>query len=315
MPERFPQFLAIGEALTDLIRVEGEHWLAKTGGSTWNVARAAAALGLPSAFAGAISQCHFGDALWQASQAAELDLRFLQRHDRAPLLAVVPQSAPPSYFFIGENSADLHFDPQALPTGWQAGCQWAHFGGISLAREPLAQRLIALAEQLHAAKIPLSYDPNFRNLMGTGYLATFERMCRLATVIKLSDEDLAGLLPGLPPEQALARARAWNPSAWWLYTLGSKGAELLTPWGCWRAVPPPIKVVDTVGAGDASIAGLVASLLRQPADSPPSHLAYAVAAGTAACAQAGATPPALAAVLKLKSQVSISECMLPTVLR
>ncbi|WP_445944878.1 PfkB family carbohydrate kinase [Roseateles sp. PN1] len=166
MPERIPPFLAVGEALTDLIRVEGEHWLSKTDGSTWNVARAAAALGLPSAFAGAISQCHFGDALWQASQAAGLDLRFLQRLDRSPLLAVVPKSAPPSYFFIGENSADLHFDPQALPTGWQAGCQWAHFGGISLAREPLAHRLIALAEQLHAAKIPLSYDPNFRNRMG-----------------------------------------------------------------------------------------------------------------------------------------------------
>lgn len=309
MPERMPQFLAIGEALTDLIRVEGEHWLAKTGGSTWNVARAAAALGLPSAFAGAISQCHFGDALWQANQAAELDLRFLQRHDRAPLLAVVPQSAPPSYFFIGENSADLYFDPQALPAGWQAACRWAHFGGISLAREPLAQRLIDLAEQLHAAQIPLSYDPNFRNLMGPGYLATFERMCRLATVIKLSDEDLAGLLPDLPPEQALVQARAWNPSAWWLYTLGSKGAELLTPQGRWHAAPPPIELVDTVGAGDASIAGLVANLLRQPADSAPQHLAFAVAAGTAACGQVGATPPPLAWVLRLKSQVAISECV------
>lgn len=305
MPQRFPQFMALGEALTDLIRVQGDHWLAKTGGSTWNVARAVAALGVPSAFAGAISQCHFGDALWQASLAADLDLRFLQRLDRAPLLAVVPQSAPPSYFFIGENSADLHFDPQSLPQGWQAACQWAHFGGISLAREPLAQRLMAVAEQLHAAKIPLSYDPNFRNLMGPAYLVTFERMCRLAQVIKLSDEDLAGLMPDVPPEQALARARAWNPSAWWLYTLGARGAELLTPQGHWRAAPPPIELVDTVGAGDASIAGLLVSRLREPSASPSSHLAAAVAAGTAACAQAGATPPSLAAVRMLNAQVQV----------
>ncbi|ALT75937.1 carbohydrate kinase family protein [Paucibacter sp. KCTC 42545] len=315
MPDHFPKFVAIGEALTDLIRVDGAQWLAKTGGSTWNVARAAAALGLPSAFAGAISQCHFGDALWQASQAAGLDLRFLQRLDRSPLLAVVPQSAPPSYFFIGENSADLHFDPHALPLGWQAECQWAHFGGISLARDPLAPRLLDLAEELHAAKIPISYDPNFRNAMGPGYLATFERMCRLAQVIKLSDEDLGGLLPDVAPEQALAQARAWNPSAWWLYTLGSKGAELLTPQGCWRGVPPPIDVVDTVGAGDASIAGLVASLLRQPSESLSSHLAYAVAAGTAACTRAGATPPSLDAVMTLQSLVSISACSQPTTVR
>ena len=291
MSGEFPRFIAAGEALTDMIRVEGEHWVSKTGGSTWNVARAAASLGVGSAFAGAISRCCFGDALWEASRESGLDLRFLQRVERSPLLAMVPQSQPPSYFFIGNDSADLHFDVQALPSGWRNALAWAHFGGISLARAPLSERLQELASELHEAGVSISYDPNFRNLMDASYRRTFERMCRLASVIKVSDEDLIGLMQTDTPWQALQEIRAWNPGAWWLYTEGAKGATLLTPEAGWQARPPVITVVDTVGAGDACIAGLIASRIRFSGRAPASHLAYAIAAGAAACQFAGARPP------------------------
>lgn len=305
IPSDFPRFVAAGEALTDLIRGEGEHWLSKTGGSTWNVARAVAALGVRSAFAGAISRCCFGDALWQASADAGLDLRFVQRVERSPLLAIVAQSDPPDYFFVGDDSADLYFAPAALPEGWQKSAEWAHFGGISLARAPLAEHLVTLAQTLQAAGVRISYDPNFRKLMDERYAPTFASMCRIARVIKLSDEDLAGLLPGIAPEQALARLRAGNKQAWWLYTEGARGATLFTPQGRWQAQPPSIALVDTVGAGDASIGGLIASLIRWPERDPASHLAFAVAAGSAACQSAGATPPILAAVQALAERIAV----------
>ena len=305
MSAEFPRFVAAGEALTDLIRVEGEQWISKTGGSTWNVARAVAALGVRSAFAGAISNCCFGDELWAASAKAGLDLRFVQRVERSPLLAIVAQSQPPNYFFVGNDSADLYFDPAALPSGWQPHAEWAHFGGISLARPPLADRLLALAAGLQAGGVHLSYDANFRNLMDERYTPTFEAMCRLASVIKLSDEDLAGLLPLSDPAQALARVREWNPQAWLLYTEGARGATLFTPEGQWQAKPPPITLVDTVGAGDASIAGLVASRMLFPERTAPSHLGFAIAAGTAACQSAGATPPNLDTTLALFERVVV----------
>lgn len=303
----FPRFVAAGEALTDMIRVADEHWLSKTGGSTWNVARAAAALGVRSAFAGAISRCCFGDALWAASADAGLDLRFVQRVERSPLLAIVAQSSPPDYFFVGDDSADLYFAPEALPEGWQQHAEWAHFGGISLARAPLAERLVALAQTLCAAGVHISYDPNFRNLMDQRYAPTFAAMCRIARVIKLSDEDLAGLLPGVDTAPALAQLRAWNPQAWLLYTEGERGATLFTPHGRWQASPPPITLVDTVGAGDASIAGLVASLINSPGSSPAAHLAFAVAAGAAACQSAGATPPSRAAAQALGERIAVKQ--------
>ncbi|MET3132971.1 mannose/cellobiose epimerase-like protein (N-acyl-D-glucosamine 2-epimerase family)/sugar/nucleoside kinase (ribokinase family) [Oxalobacteraceae bacterium GrIS 1.11] len=294
-----PRFVAAGEALTDLLRGEGDTWSAQVGGSTWNVARVMARLGVPSAFAGAVSRDVFGAALAAANTRAGLDPRFLQRIDKSPLLAIVHQLKPPQYFFVGDDSADLHFDAARLPALWQGHVQWAHFGGISLAREPLAGKLLALAEQLKAGGVKLSYDPNFRVLMDSRYDATLRRMTELADVVKVSDEDLAGLFRTDDIEAAFATLRGWNRRASYLYTQGARGAALYRDGAVWRAAPPSVEVVDTVGAGDASIGGLIFSLMCRPQCDGGEHLRFAVAAGTAACLAAGATPPELALVERL----------------
>ncbi|WP_308417310.1 carbohydrate kinase family protein [Chitinimonas koreensis] len=306
-PAALPEFVSLGEALTDLIRSGDDSWRSLVGGATWNVARVLARLGVPSAFAGAVSRDCFGDALWAANGEAGLDPRFMQRHDRSPLLAVVHQTRPPRYFFVGDDSADLHFDPATLPLGWQQAARWAHFGGISLAREPLAGRLVELATELRAAGVRISYDPNFRACMDARYDATFRRMAQLADVIKVSDEDLCGLFRHDDTEAGLATLRGWNPSASVLYTRGAEGASFHLDRHCWSCRPPAIEVVDTVGAGDASIGGLIYSLMRRPDAAPAEHLRFAVAAGAAACLAAGATPPSLPAVTRLAAATVAGE--------
>lgn len=299
----FPLFVAAGEALTDMIVQDAaqRQWLSQVGGSTWNVARAMARLDVASAFAGAISDDVFGDALWQASRAAGLDPRFVQRVDKSPLLAIVHRTDPPSYFFVGDDSADLQFDAALLPQGWRTHCKWVHFGGISLAREPLAGKLVALAEQLREAGVRISYDPNFRVLMDQRYDATLRRMTQLADVVKVSEEDLAGLFRSGDIDAAFATLRSWNPAATYLYTKGGAGASLHIGEAAWHEAAPRIEVVDTVGAGDASIAALAYSMLRDPQGEPLQHLRFAVAAGAAACLAGGASPPSLTAIESLLS--------------
>jgi len=297
----FPLFVAAGEALTDMVVQDAaqEHWRSLTGGSTWNVARTMARLDVPTAFAGAISKDVFGDALWKASEAARLDLRFLQRYDRAPLLAIVHRTDPPAYFFIGDDSADLHFDAAQLPDGWRAHCKWVHFGGISLARQPLAGKLVALAEQLKRDGIRISYDPNYRLLMDKSYDATLRRMTELADVVKVSEEDLEGLFRTRDIEGSFATLRGWNPAATYLYTMGGAGASLHIGEQSWSQAAPKITVVDTVGAGDASIAALAWSMMHRADATPLQHLQFSVAAGAAACLGAGASPPSLADIERL----------------
>lgn len=307
MESGMPQFVSFGEALTDLIRRDGDSWVSVPGGAPWNMARVMACFDVPSAFGGAISRDCFGDALWQSSVQSGLDLRFLQRPAKSPLLAIVYETHPPRYFFVGDDSADLHFDVAALPAGWERAVRWAHFGGISLARQPLAERLVGLAETLNAQGVRISYDPNFRAVMDERYDPILMRMMAIADLVKVSEEDLRGLFRTDDEEGAFACLRAMNPAAPILYTRGGEGAALYAGARVWRAVPPEIEVVDTVGAGDCSLAGLLSSLTRHPERGWDEHLRNSVAAGTGACLSAGATPPTAALLERLRGEVQVRE--------
>lgn len=288
----WPQLITFGEALTDLVRQGPDQWRSVSGGAALNLALAAAALGLRSACGAAVSGDTFGQALWASSAQAGLDMRFMQQNGHEPLLAVVHQLQPPRYFFVGADAADLHFRPEQLPAGWLApgAVRWAVFGGISLAREPLAARLLALAEQARAVGLGIAYDANIRQGLESAQAAALQRLLPLADVIKLSDEDAVALWGS--EEAALLALRAIaRPQAWLLLTRGAGTASLWHGAQRWEQQPPRIEVVDTVGAGDASLAGLLLSLIEAPQADGLRHLRYAVAAGAAACLGAGATAP------------------------
>jgi len=293
-----PFFVSAGDILTDLVRTGASEWLSRPGGAGWNVARAVAQLGVRTACVGSLGVDNFSDELWDASVAAGLDMRFMQRVERPPLLAIVHQTHPPAYFFMGENGADLAFDPAKLPEGWMSHVKWAHFGCISLVRQPLGDTLATLAAQLRERGVKISFDPNYRNLMAHGYEPTLRKMAALADLIKVSDEDL-GLLFKTSETDALAQLRAMNPKATVLVTRGSEKATLIEGDTIIEAQPPRVEVADTVGAGDASIGGLLFSLMTAPQRGWPEHLAFALAAGAAACRHAGAHSPSLDEVVAL----------------
>ena len=93
----------------------------------------------------------------------------------------------------------------------------------------------------------------------------------------------------------------------WLYfkltgervTRGAQAATLHADGGVHEASPPRVEVVDTVGAGDASIGGMLFSLMAAPQRTWPEHLAFALAAGAAACRHTGAHAPTLDEVVAL----------------
>ncbi len=290
------RYVVFGEALTDFLCQENQLWQSVAGGSCWNVARAGARLGVHTGFAGAVSCDMFGDDIAHLGALAGLDPDYLQRVAKPPLLAMVASTRPPSYFFIGGDSADLHFSPDALPDGWLDAADVVHFGSISLAREPLATRLLAVAERVCEAGKQIAFDPNWRNAMGAGYAATLEKMARMASYIKVSDEDLQHLFPSLDQAAALQQLRAWAPDASILFTRGAGGLQLLTPDASVTQPAFAVPVADTVGCGDASMAGWMCSLLRNPDAAPAVHAAFAAACAAVAACHAGAYSPLLAEV-------------------
>jgi fructokinase len=285
------RFVVFGEALTDFIREAPDLWRSVPGGACWNVARAAARLGVPTGYAGAVSRDGFGDDLWRLAAAAGCDMRFTQRVAKPPLLAMVVSKDPPQYAFIGDDAADVNFDLGALPAGWLDEAELVHFGCISLVRQPHAARLVALAERVHAAGRRICFDPNWRNLMeDPGYRDTLARLCRVADYVKVSVEDLACLFPGAG-DRALGALRALAPRAAVLVTDGARGLTLHA--GGREVFQPafPVTVADTVGAGDACMAGWMASLLAEPGAPSERHAAFAAATAAEVCRHAGAYAP------------------------
>jgi fructokinase len=251
-------------------------------------------LGVSSAFAGSISTDSLGDEIARQSEAAGLDGRFIQRVDRDPLVAIVPSSRPPRYFFAGD--ADQFFDPGLMPHGWIDHAQLCHFSCISLTRQPLGDRLVKIAQQAKGVGKRISYDPNWRNLMDSRYRQqTFPTMAALADMIKLSDEDLRHIYPGLSERQALDELRALNPVAEILFTRGEHGMVLYTPDRRYEQPAIAVDVADTVGAGDACMAGWLASELLGMTDLAD-RLRFSSACASLSCRHAGAHAPTLADV-------------------
>jgi fructokinase len=291
--QAFPRYVVFGEALTDMIRQDDGSWRSLPGGSCWNVARVGARLGLPTAYAGAVSTDAFGDEIAQANSQAGLDPRFLQRVDAPPFIAMVTSRHPPRYVFLGENSADLHFRPERLPAGWLDAAEVIHVGSLALARGLLARRLVEQAVMAHQAGKRVAFDPNFRAAMrDPAYRQTFLLIVSIASYIKVSDEDLTGLFPSLSPHDALAAMRALAPDAEILFTRGADGLSLIRGDSVLDAPARRVDVADTVGCGDASMAGWISGMLLHPEMPAPRQLERIAAVAAAAAMHAGPYAPA-----------------------
>jgi fructokinase len=177
---------------------------------------------------------------------------------------------------------------------------------------PGAGEITALLEREHRrGAITISYDPNIRLArLGDRSAAQqrIERVVALADLVKVSSEDLAWLLPGASPDE-VARDWAGRGPALVVVTLGPDGAIAATSAGVTASTPaPPVDVVDTVGAGDAFMSGLLsgcveADLLGGPARGRLTGLDSEVLGGLLSraalvaaltCGRAGADPPSLA---------------------
>jgi fructokinase len=297
-----------GESLIDLVPVtRGDEpaYVARAGGSSFNVALGLGRLDTPVGFLGRLSTDPFGRMLRRRLLAAGVDCAFVGEGDEPTTLAIVhlEAGAEPVYAFHGEGTADRLLRVEDLPEALPAGVAALHFGSISMVREPGASALEALMRREHGRRV-LSLDPNVRpSLVGerAAYVARLEGWVALADVVKVSQADLAWLYPATAPEVAAADWLARGPGLV-VVTRGHDGAFALAASGRVDVAGVAVPVSDTVGAGDAFTSGLLAWLhengqldrvrLRAiPADTLRASLVFANRAAAITCTRAGAQPP------------------------
>lgn len=141
------------------------------------------------------------------------------------------------------------------------GVDVVHTGSIAAILQPGSSAVESLLDRF-IGQATITYDPNARpGLMGEAdvTLAKVFAFVETADVVKVSDDDLAWLHPGIDP---LDVADSWlmrGPSLV-VVTRGDGGADALCRGGWVHVDAVPTDVVDTVGAGDAFSAGLIDGL-------------------------------------------------------
>jgi fructokinase len=293
----------VGEALIDLVVGQDGHIDAQPDGGPFNTARTLGRLGLAPAFLGRLSQDGFGRMLRARLGQDGVTLGVPDLADAPTTLAVVDVDAAgsPQYrFYLGGTSAAALEYP-LLSGVLSGGVTALHAGTLALVMEPIATSV----ERLIASDLPpdtlAMIDPNCRPAAITdrrAYLARLFCILRRADVVKVSVEDLAYLSPGVPTRAAAVALLEQGP-ALVLVTDGPRAARAFLPGRKIAVDVPEVKVVDTIGAGDAFGGaflawwignGLGRTDLHQPGPVTEA-LQAAVEVAALTCTRVGAEPP------------------------
>jgi fructokinase len=314
MMKLMPQLpvLVSGYALVDLVPHPHETgtYHAALGGSPFNVALALGRLGVPTAFVGCLSEDSHGERLAAALRAAGINCDAVLRCVApTPLACVAPgtEVSGPRYSFYLKGTAFEEHAP--LPSDWRSALH-LHVGSTSALVGGSADEALAALEVARGA-ISTSFDPNIRPPLLPAHdtvVGRVEALVARASIVKASTEDLGWLYPGCDPAATAARWAEQGPGLVVL-TRGAAGAVAFSGRVSTSAAAPAVDVVDTVGAGDAFMAALLAFLhdagvlsaapLALSPDTMAGCLGFATAAASLCCTRPGADAPSRAEVENL----------------
>jgi fructokinase len=243
-----------GESLVDLLLDPAGGVVAIPGGGPCNTARTIARLGSGVAFLGRISNDRFGSQARAALERDGVDTSFVEDTDEPTTLAVAELDADGSaaYRFYVQGTAAAGLSEAAIPAVLASRPAAIHVGTLGLVLEPMATTIEALVERLDPGTL-LMLDVNARPTATpdpAAFRRRVERLLGRTDVIKVSEPDLAFLDPAVAPHATLARVAATGQSA--VLCTAGPGPLVVAVGEARRTLPvPTVRVVDTVGAGDA----------------------------------------------------------------
>jgi fructokinase len=281
---RAMRILVFGEVLYDLI--DGR---AHLGGAPLNFAVQAAARGARCALLSAVGDDARGHAALARLRELGVNCDHIgirRTHPTGVVNVRIDAAGQPAYAIATDSAYDhITYPPeqlrQILATGWDA----CYFGTLAQRGAVSRRTLAALLDGLGGGLV--FCDLNLRPPHVTR--ATIERSLARASIVKMNDAErarIARLLfaADLDGGQLYLRLRDTFAVAMLVVTLGAEGCAVYSDTCCCRAPGVPVRVVDSVGAGDAFSAAFLHALLagaEVPAAAEAANLAGAAAAGQA----------------------------------
>ncbi|WP_319536825.1 aminoimidazole riboside kinase [uncultured Vibrio sp.] len=255
-----------GDAVVDLIPDSDSTYLKCPGGAPANVAVAIARLGVNSAFFGRVGLDPLGRFMKEtlAKEAVNTDFMLLDEAQRTSTVIVdLDDSGERSFTFMVKPSADQFLLPTDIPS-FSKG-DWLHVCSIALANEPSRSTTLKAMQDIKEAGGFVSFDPNLREEVWAQpeqLKPVVRQAVELADVVKFSDDELLFLTDTSSLEEGLDAIKYFNNTLV-LITQGAKGALTVFEEEQELIAGQAVKPVDTTGAGDAFVGGLLAKLAQQ----------------------------------------------------
>ncbi|MBT2050515.1 aminoimidazole riboside kinase [Enterobacter asburiae] len=254
----------LGDAVVDLLPDGEGRLLQCPGGAPANVAVGIARLGGQSAFIGRVGDDPFGRFMAKTLADEKVDVKSMRldpAHRTSTVVVDLDDHGERSFTFMVRPSADLFLESADLPT-FSAG-EWLHVCSIALSAEPSRSATFEAMAAIREAGGYVSFDPNIRPDLWPDENALrrcLEQALQSADVVKLSVEELAFLTGNVEVNVGLDALMARCPARLVLVTQGKEGVIAWHDGAVKHYPATPVECVDTTGAGDAFVAGLLYGL-------------------------------------------------------
>lgn len=256
----------LGDAVVDLIPDGKQHYLRCPGGAPANVAVAIARLGGSSAFIGKVGNDPLGRFMRDTLQQERVNTDYMslaEQQRTSTVIVDLDANGERSFTFMVNPSADQFLEKSNLPHFSEN--QWLHCCSIALLNQPSRDTTISAMQQIKQAGGFVSFDPNLRASLWASQAEMIEVVWQgilLADVIKFSAEELTLLCQNRDFEQALNQFCQQYHEKLVVVTLGAEGALFCLAGQREQIQGKSVKAVDTTGAGDAFVGGLLYGLAQ-----------------------------------------------------
>ncbi|EKZ8019415.1 TPA: aminoimidazole riboside kinase [Escherichia coli] len=254
----------LGDAVVDLLPESDGRLLPCPGGAPANVAVGIARLGGTSGFIGRVGDDPFGALMQRTLLTEGVDITYLKQdewHRTSTVLVNLNDQGERSFTFMVRPSADLFLETTDLPC-WRHG-EWLHLCSIALSAEPSRTSAFTAMTAIRHAGGFVSFDPNIReDLWQDEHLL---RLClrqalQLADVVKLSEEEWRLISGKTQNDRDICALAKEYEIAMLLVTKGAEGVVVCYRGQVHHFAGMSVNCVDSTGAGDAFVAGLLTGL-------------------------------------------------------
>lgn len=240
------------------------------GGAPANVVVGLRRFGIDSAFMGKVGNDAFGKFLAATLDREGVDtsaLRFSDEARTALAFIALGDDGEREFMFYCHPSADMLLRPEEVDVEAIQRAKLVHFGSLSLRPVPVREATLHALQAAREAGCLVSYDPNLRLSLWSDEAAARKGLLlglEKADIVKLSEDELEFLTGNPELDESIEDIRH-DGLRLLVVTRGNRGCYFWTPRSSGEVASFEVDAVDTTGAGDGFVAGLLQGIVRNPA--------------------------------------------------